>query len=131
MDQVLVEEIDYGDEDSVKQATDLLLQKELASEVGDYKMSLQINQNCSHCPILVIQQVIQEHNVEQEIIQAEDDFKIIEHADIAMDDNLGPYFCWSQRYQTLLNSQCVSPWWKKWWRPRRSHWPQQTVRLSG
>ena len=35
VDQVLVEEIDYGDEDSVKQATDLLLQKELASEVGD------------------------------------------------------------------------------------------------
>ena len=33
--------------------------------------------------------MIQEHNVEQEIIQAEDDFKIIEHADIAMDDNLG------------------------------------------
>jgi len=64
-DTVLVEEIDYGDEDSVKQATDLLLQKELASE-----------------------QVIQEHNVEQEIIQAEDEFKIIEHADIAMDDNL-------------------------------------------
>lgn len=63
-DTVLVEEIDYGDEDSVKQATDLLLQKELAQEV------------------------IQEHNVEQEIIQAEDDFKIIEHADIAMDDNL-------------------------------------------
>ena len=27
--QVLVEEIDYEDEDSVKQATDLLLQKEL------------------------------------------------------------------------------------------------------
>ena len=38
-----------------------------------------------------MQQVIQEHNVEQEIIQAEDDFKIIEHADIAMDDNLGRY----------------------------------------
>ena len=34
VDQVLVEEIDYGDEDSVKQATDLLLQKELVSEVG-------------------------------------------------------------------------------------------------
>merc|ERR1712013_900541 len=64
-DTVLVEEIDYGDEDSVKQATDLLLQKELVSE-----------------------QVIQEHNVEQEIITAEDEFKIIEHADIAMDDNL-------------------------------------------
>ena len=29
--------------------------------------------------------------MEQEIIQAEDDFKIIEHADIAMDDNLGRY----------------------------------------
>ena len=34
--QVLVEEIDYGDEDSVKQATDLLLQKELVSEVGGW-----------------------------------------------------------------------------------------------
>ena len=45
--------------------------------------------------ILLVQQVIQEHNVEQEIIQAEDDFKIIEHADIAMDDNLGTFFCWS------------------------------------
>ncbi len=35
--QVLVEEIDYEDEDSVKQATDLLLQKELtvAQEVAD------------------------------------------------------------------------------------------------
>ena len=41
--------------------------------------------------MFVIQQVIQEHNVEQEIIQAEDDFKIIEHADIAMDDNLGTF----------------------------------------
>ena len=38
---------------------------------------------------LILQQVIQEHNVEQEIITAEDEFKIIEHADIAMDDNLG------------------------------------------
>merc|ERR1711879_160648 len=47
-DTVLVEEIDYGDEDSVKQATDLLLQKELASE-----------------------QVIQEHNVEQEVVETE------------------------------------------------------------
>merc|ERR1712062_185940 len=37
---------------------------------------------------LASEQVIQEHNVEEEIIQAEDDFKIIEHADIAMDDNL-------------------------------------------
>ena len=37
----------------------------------------------------LLHQVIQEHNVEQEIITAEDEFKIIEHADIAMDDNLG------------------------------------------
>ena len=44
---------------------------------------------CNLHPISVIQQVIQEHNVEQEIITAEDEFKIIEHADIAMDDNLG------------------------------------------
>ena len=49
------------------------------------------NLNCNLHPISVIQQVIQEHNVEQEIIQAEDDFKIIEHADIAMDDNLGTF----------------------------------------
>ena len=35
--------------------------------------------------------MIQEHNVEQEIITAEDEFKIIEHADIAMDDNLGTF----------------------------------------
>ena len=95
MDQVLVEEIDYGDEDSVKQATDLLLQKELASEV-DLLISSKIN--FKHCLILVIQQVIQEHNVEQEIIQAEDDFKIIEHADIAMDDNLGNTLFWVNKY---------------------------------
>jgi len=63
-DTVLVEEIDYEDEESVKQATDLLLQRELGEEV------------------------IQD-NVEQEIIQDEQDFKIIEHQDIvSMDDNL-------------------------------------------
>jgi len=63
-DTVLVEEIDYEDEESVKQATDLLLQSELGEEV------------------------IQDH-VEQEIIQDEQDFKIIEHQDIvSMDENL-------------------------------------------
>lgn len=63
-DTVLVEEIDYEDEESVKQATDLLLQRELGEEV------------------------IQD-NVEQEIIQDEQDFKIIEHQDIvSMDENL-------------------------------------------
>ena len=54
-----------------------------------------------------MQQVIQEHNVEQEIIQAEDDFKIIEHADIAMDDNLGNTFFWQMNtlhtYQMQMN----------------------------
>ena len=83
--QVLVEEIDYGDEDSVKQATDLLLQKELVSEVGCLSRE-KLRKLISN---LILQQVIQEHNVEQEIITAEDEFKIIEHADIAMDDNLG------------------------------------------
>ena len=83
--QVLVEEIDYGDEDSVKQATDLLLQKELVSEVGGSSTEELRKQLFN----LILQQVIQEHNVEQEIITAEDEFKIIEHADIAMDDNLG------------------------------------------
>ena len=83
--QVLVEEIDYGDEDSVKQATDLLLQKELVSEVGGSSREELRKQLFN----LILQQVIQEHNVEQEIITAEDEFKIIEHADIAMDDNLG------------------------------------------
>ena len=85
MYQVLVEEIDYGDEDSVKQATDLLLQKELVSEVGGSSRGELRKQLFN----LILQQVIQEHNVEQEIITAEDEFKIIEHADIAMDDNLG------------------------------------------
>ena len=85
VNQVLVEEIDYGDEDSVKQATDLLLQKELVSEVGGWSREELRKQLFN----LILQQVIQEHNVEQEIITAEDEFKIIEHADIAMDDNLG------------------------------------------
>ena len=85
VNQVLVEEIDYGDEDSVKQATDLLLQKELVSEVGGWSREKLREQLFN----LVLQQVIQEHNVEQEIITAEDEFKIIEHADIAMDGNLG------------------------------------------
>ena len=87
--QVLVEEIDYEDEDSVKQATDLLLQKELtvAQEVTRTRRSRRNGRGTQ--VISPIVQVIQEHNVEQEIIQAEDDFKIIEHADIAMDENLG------------------------------------------
>jgi len=63
-ESVLVEEMDYHDDDSVQQATDLLLQKELVHEVI-----------CSD-------------NVEQEIIQAEDDFKIIEQQEVAMDENL-------------------------------------------
>lgn len=73
--------------------------------------------------------------MEQEIIQAEDDFKIIEHADIAMDDNLGRYLetrpLFSLLCITLPNSQCVSLWWKRWWRPRPSPWPPLMARLSG
>jgi len=56
-DSVEVQEIDYQDEESVKQATDLLLQKELGEEII-------------------------EGEVEQEIIQDEQDFKVIEHHDI-------------------------------------------------
>ena len=37
-DTVLVEEIDYEDEESVKQATDLLLQRELGEEVHCFKL---------------------------------------------------------------------------------------------
>jgi len=66
-DSVLVEEIEYEEEDtvdSVKQATDLLLQRELGGE-----------------------QIIQD-NIEQEIIQDEQvqDFQIIEHKDIVAVD---------------------------------------------
>jgi len=56
-DSVEVQEIDYQDEESVKQATDLLLQKELGEEIV-------------------------EGEVEQEIIQDEQDFKVIDHHDI-------------------------------------------------
>jgi len=56
-DSVEVQEIDYQDEESVKQATDLLLQKELGEEII-------------------------EGEVEQEIIQDEQDFKVIDHHDI-------------------------------------------------
>merc|ERR1712115_517826 len=56
-DSVEVQEIDYHDEESVKQATDLLLQKELGEEII-------------------------EGEVEQEIIQDEQESKVIEHHDI-------------------------------------------------
>jgi len=56
-DTVEVQEMDYQDEESVKQATDLLLQKELGEEII-------------------------EGEVEQEIIQDEQDFKVIDHHDI-------------------------------------------------
>jgi len=56
-DNVEIQEVDFEDEQSVKQATDLLLQKELGEEVI-------------------------EGEVEQEIIQDEHDFKVIEPHDI-------------------------------------------------
>lgn len=63
-DTVMVEEIDYHDEESVQQATDLLLEKEL------------------------VQEVICSDNVEQEIIQAGEDFNIIEEQEVPMEENL-------------------------------------------
>jgi len=56
-DNVEVQEVDFEDEESVKQATDLLLQKELGEEVI-------------------------EGEVEQEIVQDDHDFKVIEAHDI-------------------------------------------------
>ena len=56
-DNVEVQEVDFEDEESVKQATDLLLQKELGEEVI-------------------------EGEVEQEIVQDDHDFKDIEAHDI-------------------------------------------------
>ena len=56
-DNVEIQEVDFEDEQSVKQATDLLLQNELSEEVI-------------------------EGEVEQEIIQDEHDFKVIEPHDI-------------------------------------------------
>ena len=57
-----VQEVDFEDEESVKQATDLLLQKELGEEVI-------------------------EGEVEQEIIQDEHDFKVIEPQDIVSEED--------------------------------------------
>ena len=61
-DNVEVQEVDFEDEESVKQATDLLLQKELGEEVI-------------------------EGEVEQEIIQDEHDFKVIEPQDIVSEED--------------------------------------------
>ena len=61
-DHVEVQEVDFEDEESVKQATDLLLQKELGEEVI-------------------------EGEVEQEIIQDEHDFKVIEPQDIVSEED--------------------------------------------
>ena len=56
-DNIEVQEVDFEDEESVKQATDMLLQKELGEEVI-------------------------EGVVEQEIVQDEHDFKVIEPHDM-------------------------------------------------
>ena len=56
-DNIEVQEVDFEDEESVKQATDMLLQKELGEEVI-------------------------EGVVEQEIVQDEHDFKVIEPQDM-------------------------------------------------
>ena len=103
-DSVEVQEIDYQDEESVKQATDLLLQKELGEEII-------------------------EGEVEQEIIQDEQEFKVIEHADIVSVEEHGMV---SMRVFTgsILIIPSPSTWsrWRKWWRRRRSPWPRLMVR---
>ena len=60
-DNIEVQEVDFEDEDSVKQATDMLLQKELGEEVI-------------------------EGVVEQEIVQDEHDFKVIEAQDMIQEE---------------------------------------------
>ena len=106
-DSVEVQEIDYHDEESVKQATDLLLQKELGEEII-------------------------EGEVEQEIIQDEQEFKVIEHHDIVSVEEHGMV---STRVMTELstNSSFLSTWsrWRRWWRRRRSPWPRRTGRSCG
>ena len=71
-DSVEVQEIDYHDEESVKQATDLLLQKELGEEI------------------------IEQVEVEQEIIQDEQEFKVIEHHDIVSVEEHGMVSIWAK-----------------------------------
>jgi len=63
-DTVMVEDIDYRDDESVEKATDLLLEKDF------------------------VQEVISSDNVEQEIIQAGEDFNIIEEEEVPMEENL-------------------------------------------
>ena len=103
-DSVEVQEIDYQDEESVKQATDLLLQKELGEEII-------------------------EGQVEQEIIQDEQEFKVIEHHDIVSVEEHGMVSrgCWED-WLVTLPSPSTSSRWRRWWRPRRSPWPRLTVR---
>ena len=102
-DSVEVQEIDYQDEESVKQATDLLLQKELGGEII-------------------------EGEVEQEIIQ-DQEFKVIDHHDIVSVEEHGMV---SLRALLCTNIICYlhSTWsrWRRWWRPRRSPWPRLTGR---
>ena len=78
-DSVEVQEIDYHDEESVKQATDLLLQKELGEEI------------------------IEQVEVEQEIIQDEQEFKVIEHHDIVSVEEHGMV---SMRVTGDLSTNC-------------------------
>ena len=80
-DSVEVQEIDYHDEESVKQATDLLLQKELGEEII-------------------------EGEVEQEIIQDEQEFKVIEHHDIVSVEEHGMV---STRVLGELGINCFFP----------------------
>ena len=104
-DSVEVQEIDYQDEESVKQATDLLLQKELGEEIV-------------------------EGEVEQEIIQDEQDFKVIDHHDIVSVEEHSMVSTDLIQFHVYLIVTFFSTWSKlrRLWRRRPSPWPRLTVR---
>ena len=109
-DNVEVQEVDFEDEESVKQATDLLLQKELGEEVI-------------------------EGEVEQEIVQDDHDFKVIEAHDIVSMQEGDVVETVEQveevRKYLLATILFYHTFHRRLWRPRPSPWPRQTGRSCG
>merc|ERR1719150_2938967 len=93
-DNVEIQEVDFEDERSVKQATDLLLQKELGEEVIEGEVEQEIVQevdfededSVKQATDMLLQKELGEEViegvVEQEIVQDEHDFKVIEPQDM-------------------------------------------------
>ena len=109
-DNVEVQEVDFEDEESVKQATDLLLQKELGEEVI-------------------------EGEVEQEIVQDDHDFKVIEAHDIVSMQEGDVVETVEQveevrkcLFATILFYHTFH---RRLWRRRPSPWPRLTGRSCG